>query len=127
MACRLSELIIDTRDAWALADFWSAVLEVPVAEKKEEDGMRWAFLAPPDSVRELVFLDVPEGKTVKNRLHIDLRPKDCDQATELERLKSLGAVEIDIGQREQTWVVLADPEGNEFCLLRAPFDDAYPS
>ena len=122
MSSRLSELVIDTRDSWALADWWSQVLETEVKEKKEDKGMRWAWLEPPDAVRGLLFLDVPEGKTVKNRLHIDLRPHGCDQAAELERLKSLGATEIDIGQGDQTWVVLADPEGNEFCLLRRPFD-----
>jgi hypothetical protein len=120
---RFSELCIDARDAWALADWWAAVLDVEVKERGEEAGMRIAVLEPPDSVRQLVFIDVPEGKTVKNRLHIDLRPYGCDQAAELERLKGLGASEIDIGQGEQTWVVLADPEGNEFCLLRGRFDE----
>jgi hypothetical protein len=120
---RFSELCIDARDAWALADWWAAVLDVEVKEKGEEAGMRIAVVEPPDSVRQLVFIDVPEGKTVKNRLHIDLRPHGCDQAAELERLKGLGATEIDIGQGEQTWVVLADPEGNEFCLLRGRFDE----
>ena len=60
---------------------------------------------------------------MKDRLHIDLSPHGCDQATELERLLALGAKRIDIGQGEQTWVVLADPEGNEFCLLRGRFDE----
>jgi hypothetical protein len=127
MGNRFAELIVDARDAWALADWWSSVLEVPVQERNEHDGMRWAHLSPPDSVRQLVFLDVPEEKTIKNRLHIDLRPHGCDQATELERLKALGATEIDIGQGDRSWVVLADPEGNEFCLLERPFDDVYPS
>ncbi len=121
MSARFSELCIDCRDPWALADWWASVLEVPVKEKSEEDGTKIAFLAPSDSVRELVFIEVPEPKTVKNRLHLDLRPHGCDQATELERLKALGAKEIDIGQGDQTWHVLADPEGNEFCLLRGRF------
>ena len=123
MSARLSELAIDARDSWALADWWSAVLETPVKEKGHEGGMRFATLAPPDSLREIVIIDVPEGKTVKNRVHLDLRPHGCDQATELERLKALGATEIDIGQGDQTWIVLADPEGNEFCLLRGRFDE----
>ncbi len=62
-------------------------------------------------------MTVPDAKAVKNRLHIDLRPDD--QAAEVERALSLGARHVDIGQGEQTWVVLADPEGNEFCILRA--------
>jgi hypothetical protein len=127
MSARFAELIVDARDPWALADWWAQVLEIPVDEKSEEDGARIAVLSPPDSVRQIVFVDVPEHKTIKNRLHIDLRPHGCDQATELERLKALGATEIDIGQGEQTWVVLADPEGNEFCLLQRAFDDVYPT
>ena len=68
----------------------------------------------------LLFEPVEEPKLAKNRLHIDLNPLDSDQATELQRLESLGARRIDIGQGEQTWFVMADPEGNEFCLLRTP-------
>ncbi|RNE66608.1 glyoxalase [Cryobacterium tepidiphilum] len=64
-----------------------------------------------------LFLNVPEPKTVKNRLHLDFVPDD--QAAEVERLVALGARHVDIGQGEQTWVVLADPEGNEFCVLSA--------
>jgi hypothetical protein len=122
MSARLSEICIDCRDAWTLADFWAAVFEVDT-EKLDEDGVHLAVVKPPDSVRELLFIDVPEAKTVKNRIHLDVRPLGNDQAAELERLKSLGATEIDIGQGEQTWVVMADPEGNEFCLLRRRFDD----
>jgi len=67
-------------------------------------------------VPELLFLRVPEAKTVKNRLHIDLRPEDQD--AEVARAEALGARRIDIGQGEQTWVVFADPDGNEFCILQ---------
>jgi len=66
----------------------------------------------------LVFVPVPEGKTVKNRLHIDLAPRAADdQQAEVERLVALGAVKVDVGQRDASWIVLADPEGNEFCVL----------
>jgi hypothetical protein len=66
-----------------------------------------------------VFVPVPEGKTVKNRLHIDVAPRASDdQAAEVQRLLDLGASRIDIGQDAgSSWVVLADPEGNEFCVL----------
>jgi hypothetical protein len=64
----------------------------------------------------LIFLKVPEGKSVKNRLHLDLRPDDRD--AEVERLIGLGARKVDIGQGDVTWVVMADPQGNEFCVLR---------
>jgi hypothetical protein len=82
---------------------------------------RRGLVSPPDgSGQGLLFLRVPEGKAVKNRLHLDLRPADgTDQAAELERLLDLGATPVDIGQGDVTWHVLADPEGNEFCLLRS--------
>ena len=69
---------------------------------------------------KLLFVQVSDRKTIKNRLHFDLRPEE--QAAEVERLLGLGAKKVDIGQGEQTWVVLADPEGNEFCVLRALAD-----
>ena len=113
---------MDAHDPVALAEWWGRVLECPVQVDEEDDGVV-AYLRPADSVREIVFVPVTEPKTVKNRLHIDLSPHGCDQATELERLLSLGAKQIDIGQGEQTWHVLADPEGNELCLLRGRFDE----
>ena len=87
-----------------------------VPDDELDDG---AYLADPDGVLpSLSFLRVPEGKVVKNRLHLDLRPDDRD--AEVARLESLGAHRVDIGQGEDvTWVVLADPEGNELCVLRA--------
>ncbi len=66
----------------------------------------------------VIFIPVPEPKTVKNRLHIDVSPIDRGQDEVVERLLALGARRVDIGQGEQSWVVLADPEGNEFCVLR---------
>jgi hypothetical protein len=64
-----------------------------------------------------VFVTVPEAKTVKNRLHLDIRPVDGSHETEVERLIGLGARRADVGQGSAPWVVLADPEGNEFCVL----------
>ena len=87
-------------------------------------------LEPPEGSREagvspdLLFLRVPEEKTVKNRLHIDLRPQD--QAAEVARLESLGAARVDIGQGDVTWVGLAAPDGNELCVLRALTDRDRP-
>lgn len=97
--------------------FWADVLGWPLQE--EEDGSCWISStgepwAPPPL---LVFVPVAEPKTVKNRVHIDVNPSGCDQAEELERLLALGARPVDVGQGEVPWVVLADPEGNEFCLL----------
>ena len=68
-------------------------------------------------VPTLVFVPVDDVKTVKNRVHIDVNPLRSDQDEELARLLALGATRVDVGQGEQSWVVLADPEGNEFCLL----------
>jgi predicted enzyme related to lactoylglutathione lyase len=115
---RFESVCIDCRDPAALAEFWQSVLgwrrtsedvdEVAVGpEGTGEDGV-----AP-----GLLFLKVPESKSVKNRLHIDLRPDD--QAAEVARLEAIGARQVSVGQGDVTWVVLADPEGNEFCVLRA--------
>ena len=71
----------------------------------------------------LLFLRVREPKVTKNRVHLDVNPKDCDQEKELSRILALGARQVDIGQGVQTWCVLADPEGNEFCLLRRRTDE----
>ena len=77
---------------------------------------RFEIRPTPDRVPGLLFVPVPEEKAGKNRLHPDFRP--VDQAAEVERLLSLGARRADVGQRDASWVVLADPEGNEFCILR---------
>jgi hypothetical protein len=118
MAVTFTDLIIDARDPRALAAFWQRVLDWEITDE-DEDGVT---LSPPEpGPPAITFLPVPEPKTVKNRLHIDVRPAaGSDQDTELERLLGIGARKADIGQGEQTWVVLADPEGNEFCLLRTP-------
>jgi hypothetical protein len=82
----------------------------------EENEYELEIQNPDGSNPTLLFLNVPEAKTQKNRLHIDLVPDD--QAVEVERLVALGATRADIGQGETAWVVMADPEGNEFCVLR---------
>jgi catechol 2,3-dioxygenase-like lactoylglutathione lyase family enzyme len=125
MGVRLTEILIDCADPQALATWWQGVLgwergeDTDVTEDGEDDEVE---LRNPDGYPHLLFLKVPEPKAVKNRLHIDLNPTGAEQPEELERLLALGAKEIDIGQGEQTWVVLADPEGNEFCLLRTRRD-----
>lgn len=121
MASGLREIVVDCLDARAVADFWSAVLGWQV---QEEAPFFWMTAPGADETTglALVFVPVPERKTVKNRLHIDVSPVGCEQPEELERLLALGAVRADVGQGEQSWVVLADPEGNEFCLLRGRLD-----
>ncbi|KAB8184656.1 VOC family protein [Microbispora catharanthi] len=120
MACRISELVVDCHDPERLAAFWCEVLGFEVIESK--DG--WVEIGPPGTgfgglQPTLIFEPVPEPKRGKLRLHIDVNPTDRDQEAELERLLKLGAVPADVGQTgEEDWHVLADPEGNEFCLLR---------
>jgi hypothetical protein len=116
MACRLTEICIDANDPATLARWWAEVLEYRISD--EEDDLV-ELEGPPGSGPTLVFIKVPEGKTVKNRIHLDVNATDRDQDAELERLLGLGAKPTDVGQGEQSWVVLADPEGNEFCLLQS--------
>ena len=111
---RLTEVIVDAADPARLASFWVEVLGWTVTEA-DDDGVE---IAGTDGGVKIVFVPVEEPKVGKNRVHLDVNPTGCEQAEELARLLSLGAVEVDVGQGEQTWVVLADPEGNEFCLLR---------
>lgn len=117
MASRFTELCVDCSDPKALAAFWRDVLDWKLDDESDDDQ---AMLENPEAeIPTLLFVKVPEGKTVKNRLHIDVNPRDRDQAAELERLLALGARRVDVGQGDDvSWVVLADPEGNEFCLLR---------
>ena len=120
MASRFTELIVDCADPGRLATFWAAVLGWERTADSTDNEVELA--GPPGSGPSLLFIRVPEAKTVKNRLHIDVNPVGCDQAEEVERLIGLGARPVDVGQGEQTWVVLADPEGNEFCVLRSRLD-----
>jgi hypothetical protein len=112
-------LCIDTLDPAGLASFWESALGWRRTYEQEDE----VVLEPPAGSREdgvvpdLLFLRVPEGKAGKNRLHLDLRP--VDQAAEVARLEELGAVRADVGQgADVSWIVMADTEGNEFCVLR---------
>lgn len=112
----LAAVVVDVVDAAAAAAFWSFATAWPVVDH----GPGWARLAAPSgALVDLDLLEVPEPKTVKNRLHLDVAPyEDEDQDQAVAELLALGARHLDIGQGEQTWVVLADPEGHEFCVLR---------
>ncbi|MFL6099604.1 MAG: VOC family protein [Actinomycetales bacterium] len=118
MANRITSLCVDATDPRLLADFWCQVLGWQVTE---EDSEVVRIQDGPEARLALDFCWVPDGpKTAKNRLHLDLNATDRDQAAELERLLALGARPTDIGQGpDVSWFVLADPEGNEFCLLRS--------
>jgi catechol-2,3-dioxygenase len=117
MAAQFTELVIDCADVARVAEFWAAVLDYSVLERSP-DGIEIG--AADGSRPTLVFVPVPEEKRVKNRVHIDVNPHGTDQEGELQRLLALGARKVNVGQGpEVSWVVLADPEGNEFCLLRS--------
>jgi len=122
MSLHVNSVTIDCRDPRALADWWAAVLDwTAFTMDDDDDGDVW--LAPGTDPSEfphaipLLFLEDPNPKTVKNRLHLDLVPDDQD--AEVARLETLGATRVDIGQGDVSWVVMADPEGNEFCVLRS--------
>jgi hypothetical protein len=121
LGSRFTELIVDAANPDQLAEFWMAVLgwqptgqyqgSVEIADPAAIEGVRGP---------SITFVPVPDEKCGKNRLHIDVNPVGCDQDVEVERLIGLGARHADVGQgSDKTWVVLADPEGNEFCVLRA--------
>ena len=116
MASRIVSLPIDCVDAELVAAFWADVLGWQVVNR----GYYGVSIGlPGTSPFEIDFRTVPEPKKAKNRLHLDINPMDRDQAEELERLLALGATPVDVGQGgDVSWHVLADPEGNEFCLCR---------
>ena len=118
MDIRIQCLCIDSTDPAKIASFWEKAL----GWRRTFDEDDQIVLEPPTGspedgiVPDLLFLRVPEDKIVKNRLHLDLRP--ADQQAEVARLGALGAARIDVGQRDVSWVVMADPDGNEFDVLR---------
>ncbi|GAB2981307.1 MAG TPA: VOC family protein [Actinotalea caeni] len=131
MTLRWYSVVVDTPDPRALARWWAEAIDwrivfesddevalVPGYVRGEEDvrAMDWERMPP-----GLVFVRVPEPKTAKNRLHIDLAPHTSqDREAEIARLEALGATRVDVGQGpDASWTVLADPEGNEFCVLSA--------
>ena len=114
MSVRLYHVVVDAHDPHALAAFWAAALRQHVLAADDDEVVVGSDL---NAYPGLCFLRVPEDKLVKNRLHLDLDPDDQD--AEVARLIELGARKVDIGQGpDVTWEVLADPEGNEFCVLR---------
>ncbi len=115
MALQVAMVAIDCRNPKQLAGFWCEALGYQILSA-EEDGV--SIASGDGSGWGIDFLVVPDDKVVKNRLHLDLRPDDQEQ--EVKRLLALGATRVDVGQgADVSWVVLADPEGNEFCILRA--------
>ena len=124
MACRLTEIVIDCQDHQRVGTFWAGVLGYEVTETADgPDNWYHELTGPAGSGPTVLVLRTPDGpKTSKNRLHLDVNATDRDQDAEVERILALGATRVDTGQGEQSWVVLADPEGNEFCVLRSRVD-----
>ncbi|SCL58942.1 Catechol 2,3-dioxygenase [Micromonospora citrea] len=125
MTSRFTELGIDCHDPERLAAFWCEVLGFTVIDRSAGKVEIGSWVPTVEDVRArqmpptLLFTRVPEGKTVKNRLHLDVSPVDGSTEDEVRRLLDLGATRADVGQGpDRNWVVMADPEGNEFCVLR---------
>ena len=121
MRLTIQSITVDANDPRALAEFWAEVLGWSIGEDGDDIGW-WIEREAGDPKKtdfpDILFLKVPDSKVIKNRLHFDLRPDN--QNTEVVRLEKLGAKKIEIGQSiypDTTWVVMADPEGNEFCVL----------
>ena len=114
-------IAVDAVDPELVAGFWCDVLGWVVLE--EDDGLI-SIGSPSGDWPTIDVCPVPESKQVKNRLHLDLRAHGMTREAELQRLLDLGATRVDVGQpSDATWVVLADPEGNEFCLLARTVED----
>lgn len=124
MAIRIQCIVIDSGSPDALASFWAGALGWRrTFDTADEVALEPPAGSPEDGVSpDLLFVRVPDSKAGKNRLHLDLRP--TDQVAEVERLEALGAQRTSVGQpADASQVVMADPEGNEFCVLR-PFTPA---
>jgi catechol 2,3-dioxygenase-like lactoylglutathione lyase family enzyme len=122
MASRISHTSFDCRDAFAISTFWKSVLGyTDVPGDPNEPGHEECMIIGPAGEPRLLFIEVPEGKQVKNRVHLDLEPTDRARDDEIERVVALGATPLHDLRKEDGsgWLVLADPEGNEFCILRS--------
>jgi hypothetical protein len=119
MSIRIQNVSFDCLDPARLAVFWAEALNWRITSVETEEVVLEPLAGSPAEgiVPDIIFLLVPEVRVTKNRLHLDLRPSD--QIAEVQRLIDLGATHVNVGQSSDvTWVVLADPEGNEFCVLR---------
>ena len=120
MTCRISHTTVDAHDAYAQSVWWGALLGMQEdTDDPNEPGHEECMIFSADRRTRLLFIEVPESKEVKNRLHLDLRPTDRSRDEEVERALAAGASEVADLRRPDGggWVVLADPEGNELCIL----------
>src|SRR4029453_15007783 len=129
MTCRTSHTADDSRNAYARSLWWAQVLDMAEdPDDPNEPGDEECSIVTEDCRTEVLFIEVPEGKQVKNRLHFDLRPIDRTRDEEIERVLALGATQFDDRRNDDGtgWMVLLDPEGNEFCILRSEAELAAP-
>jgi predicted enzyme related to lactoylglutathione lyase len=127
VTAQISHMTFDARDAYAQSVFWGRVLDFAQdPDNPDEPGDEECMIFSPDGSQRILFIEVPEVKQVKNRLHLDLVPAAGTRDEELARLLDLGATTVqDLRRRDGSgWVVLADPEGNEFCILRSDAERA---
>ena len=116
MSLQWEQVVVDAVDPVALGRWWAAALGWTIIN---DDPNEFEIQREPEHLPGIIFLQVGNTKpSSKNRLHLDFRPDD--QAFEVERLIDLGARRVEVGQGVVPWVVMADPEGNEFCVLSAP-------
>ncbi|MGY2085779.1 VOC family protein [Blastococcus sp. SYSU DS0539] len=130
MSSSVSHTSVDCTDAYALSRWWRAVLDyVEDPDDPNRPGQEERLIGSRDGHHHLLFVEVPEAKRVKNRVHLDLRPREDSRDDELARLLALGATALDDRRKPDGtgWVVLADPEGNEFCILRSEAEVAATS
>ncbi|MGW2825973.1 VOC family protein [Streptomyces sp. NPDC001443] len=121
MTSVIRHVTVDCADAYAVGSFWSKVLDQPLHDDDHPGD--------PEALIEgagLLFVTVPEAKAVKNRVHFDLQPQDRTRDEEVERLLALGARLVDDRRNEDGtgWALMADPEGNEFCVERSAAERA---
>jgi predicted enzyme related to lactoylglutathione lyase len=120
MTSRISHTSFDALDAYAQSVFWSRVLDfMEDPDDPNEPGHEECLIMSKDRSQLLLFITVPDGKIVKNRVHLDLRPTDSTREEETERVVAFGATQLADHRRPDGsgWITLADPEGNEFCIL----------
>ena len=129
MTSRISHTAVDSHNAYAQSLWWAKVLDMAEdPDDPNEPGDEECSIVTEDRRTEVLFIEVPEGKQVKNRLHFDLRPIDRTRDEEIERVLALGATQFDDRRNDDGtgWMVLLDPEGNEFCILRSEAELAAP-
>lgn len=124
MVSFISHTTIDSRNAYRLSQWWKQVLSyVDIEDDPNEPGHEECMIQRPDGGHQILFIETPDEKLVKNRLHFDLRPSDGSRDAEVARLVELGATQLadhrEVRGDGTGWVVLVDPEGNEFCILRS--------